>query len=82
MERLVKSVAIPSCDNHEGFLLCNVTLRWFCPECGSPRGEIHGAFSYDGSKRLDCHGWDTRLISFLKPYRLNHSGLDHQGYTD
>ena len=37
--------------------LITVTLRWVCPTCGGPRGQVRPAISYDGSRRLACDGW-------------------------
>lgn len=53
----VVTVIIPSCEFHEGFYKCSVTLYWVCPVCGAPRGYIFDSFSYDGSKKLPCHSW-------------------------
>lgn len=52
-----KTVRIPACRQHRGIYAANVTLRWRCPMCGGPRGEIFETLSYDGSLRLDVHGW-------------------------
>ena len=59
MEKQVekKTVRIPSRAEHEGWYWCEVTLDWVCPVCGGPRGEVFDTISYDGSKRLHCHGW-------------------------
>ena len=52
-----RTVRIPGSDDHDGHHLITVTLRWVCPACGRPRGEIRPAISYDGSQRLACDGW-------------------------
>ncbi len=52
-----RTVRIPGSDDHGGDHLITVTLRWVCPACGDPRGEIRPAISYDGSRRLACDGW-------------------------
>ena len=52
-----RSVRIPGSDEHDGHHLTTVTLRWVCPACGAPRGQIRPAISYDGSRRLACDGW-------------------------
>ena len=53
----VKTVHIPSCDNHEGIYAIDVRLRWRCPVCGKPRGKITRGRSYDGSLCLDVDTW-------------------------
>ena len=53
----VKTVHIPSCDNHEGVYAIDVRLRWRCPVCGKPRGKITRGRSYDGSLCLDVDTW-------------------------
>jgi len=55
----IKSVVIPACDNHDGVHAAFVRLRWVCPTCGRPRGEIKKTVSYDGSRYLPCDGWDN-----------------------
>lgn len=52
-----RSVTIPACVEHNGFYAMTVTLEWKCPVCGGPRGEVFETQSYDGSRRLACHGW-------------------------
>jgi len=53
----LKTVRIPACDDHGGWAATTVALLWQCPRCGGPRGEVVPAISYDGSRRLTCHGW-------------------------
>lgn len=58
----IQTVTIPSHEQHGGFQFNTVTvkLRWVCPVCGRPRGEIdHRAHSYDGSRRLIVDGWEN-----------------------
>ena len=55
----VKSVYIPAREQHEGFYGVAVLLRWTCPTCAGPRGEIHPARSYDGSRILTVDGWEN-----------------------
>jgi hypothetical protein len=52
-----KQVTIPACVQHEGIYLLTAKVAWVCPECGKARGEVHDTFSYDGSRRISCHGW-------------------------
>ena len=52
-----RTVRIPGSTDHAGHHLITVTLRWVCPTCGKPRGEIRPAISYDGSRRRACDGW-------------------------
>lgn len=53
------TVIIPATQEHQGFHAVEVTLVWRCPSCGGPRGEPYETISYDGSRRLGCHGWDN-----------------------
>jgi hypothetical protein len=57
------SPAAPTAGHH----LITVTLRWVCPVCGGPRGEVHPTISYDGSRRLGCDGW-TNPCGHLDTY--------------
>jgi hypothetical protein len=52
-----RRVRIPGSTDHAGQHLITVTLRWVCPTCGGPRGDLRPAVSYDGSRRLACDGW-------------------------
>jgi hypothetical protein len=67
-----RTVRIPGSDVHDGDHLITVTLRWTCPICGGPRGEIRSAVSYDGSRRLACDGWTNPCghIDFYAAARL------------
>lgn len=51
------TVKIPALEMHEGYWASTVTLDWKCPKCGGPRGEPFDTISFDGSRRLHCHGW-------------------------
>lgn len=44
---------------HDGTHGINVKLRWLCPICGAPRGEIQNGRSYDGSRVLFCNTWQN-----------------------
>ncbi len=52
-----KTVTIPACSEHGGLYATRVVLKWECPVCGGPRGEVNPTFSYDGSRKLSCDGW-------------------------
>lgn len=52
-----KVVEVPACVEHDGPRSVLVALRWTCPVCGGPRGDVFRTVSYDGSRRLDCDGW-------------------------
>lgn len=52
-----RKVYIPACAEHNGVSGVVVTLKWVCPKCGLPRGEVRDARSYDGSRILGCDGW-------------------------
>lgn len=54
-----RTVRIPGSTDHAGQHLITLTLRWVCPTCSGPRGEITPAISYDGSRRLACDGWSN-----------------------
>lgn len=54
-----KAVTIPACAEHEGRYTVTVRLKWICPVCGGPRGEVHPVRSYDGSLYMTCGGWDN-----------------------
>lgn len=51
------AVRIPGSADHGGTHRIKVRLRWVCPTCGGPRGAVHPAISFDGSRRLACDGW-------------------------
>ena len=50
-------VTIPACVEHEGIASAEVLLPWTCIHCGGPRGEPVPMLSFDGSRRLEVHGW-------------------------
>lgn len=52
-----REVTIPACDQHEGIHKITLTLKWVCPVCGGPRGELCMKKAYDGSRWLTCHSW-------------------------
>ena len=52
-----RTVRIPGSTDHAGQHLITVTVRWVCPNCGGPRGEVRPSVSYDGSRRMGCDGW-------------------------
>jgi hypothetical protein len=62
-----RTVRIPGSTDHAGHHLITTTLQWVCPVCGGPRGEVHPAMSYDGSRRLACDGW-TNPCGHLDTY--------------
>lgn len=53
----IRTVFIPGSDDHLGMYGITVKLKWVCPVCGKPRGEIQKVKSYDGSAVLFCDGW-------------------------
>lgn len=59
MPKVRKTVTIPSREAHEGIYSIDVSLYWFCPKCGKPRGELFDTVSYDGSRRLHVNGWSN-----------------------
>lgn len=59
MNSETRTVTIPACVEHDGFAALTVTLPWTCIYCGGPRGEPHDTISYDGGRRLHCHGWSN-----------------------
>lgn len=56
---VTRRITIPACDEHEGILTSTVRLLWVCPVCQGPRGDVYPTVSYDGSRRLDCDGWQN-----------------------
>lgn len=52
-----QTITIPGCAHHNGFHVVTVTLPWRCAVCKGARGELFGAHSYDGSRRLSVSGW-------------------------
>jgi hypothetical protein len=54
---ITKKVCVPECQEHNGSKSIDVIVKWICPTCGGPRGEVTAAISYDGNKRLSCDGW-------------------------
>ena len=67
-ETLTRTVRIPGSDQHAGHHLITVTVRWECPRCGGPRGEVGRAISYDGGRQLSCDGW-TNPCGHVDLYR-------------
>jgi hypothetical protein len=57
LQLVLKTVTIPACVEHDGILSRQVVLKWECPICGQPRGEVQDGRSYDGSRILYCHTW-------------------------
>jgi len=54
---VLKTVTIPATATHEGHYKRTVILKWECPICGGPRGELFEGLSYDGSRRMTVHCW-------------------------
>lgn len=54
-----RQVVIPAREQHDGYYVLTVRLPWVCLHCGGPRGEPFDTVSYDGSRRLACHGWSN-----------------------
>jgi hypothetical protein len=52
----IKTVTIPQ-ERHEGFYSMKVKVKWVCPKCGAPRGEVFQTRSYDGSLYMGVDGW-------------------------
>jgi len=53
----IQTVTIPAHEHHEGIASLTVKLKWACPICGRPRGQVIPVRSYDGSRILYCDGW-------------------------
>lgn len=56
----IKAVYIPKVPEHEGYKGITINLKWVCPICGVERGEINKVKSYDGSRILECDGWENQ----------------------
>ena len=54
-----KTVFIPATTEHMGMAGIKINLEWKCPVCRKPRGQIIKTKSYDGSRILDCDGWEN-----------------------
>lgn len=52
-----RAVEIPGTDAHRGMASVVVRVRWVCPGCGRPRGQVFRTTSRDGDRRLPCDGW-------------------------
>jgi len=53
-------VTIPATKEHNGMSLVTLEIGDYCPVCERERGRIFGVHSYDGSRRLNCDGWENR----------------------
>jgi len=56
-ETKIQSVYIPDRAEHQGIYGIYVNLRWVCPICGQPRGQVLNGRSYDGSLVLAVDTW-------------------------
>lgn len=52
-------VTIPASKHHAGMDLVTLVISDVCPTCGGPRGRKFGTHSFDGSRRLNCDGWNN-----------------------
>ena len=54
-------IRIPIIPEHNGFdgYVREITISDRCPVCGRPRGKPFKTFSYDGSRRVACDGWEN-----------------------
>ena len=59
MNNNIRTVYIPAREEHNGLDGVYLRLKWVCPVCGQPRGEVASVRSYDGSRILFCDGWDN-----------------------
>lgn len=50
---------IPASEQHNGIYLVTLEISDQCPVCNGPRGNVFGTHSYDGSRRLNCDGWNN-----------------------
>ena len=53
----IREVEIPARKDHCGLYKAKVNIKWICPVCGGPRGEIFRTTSFDGAKQLSVDGW-------------------------
>jgi hypothetical protein len=78
----IKTILIPACDQHEGIHQTHIRVRWTCPVCGGPRGEINTVRSYDGSRILYVDGWNNPCGHVDKYVNVREeawrNGLNHQ----
>lgn len=57
---ITRIVKIPADVKHKGVNTLTVTLRWFCPVCGKPRGEVRADKYYQGKQRLPFDVWRNK----------------------
>lgn len=73
-----RTVTIPACAEHDGVAAITVSLPWRCIHCGGPRGEPGQTISWDGSRRLACHGW-TNPCGHVEKYSEIRGWLQSHG---
>lgn len=73
-----RTVTIPAVEDHDGHAAIRVTLPWRCLHCHGPRGEPEPTTSYDGSRRLTCHGW-TNPCGHVERYSDVRAALESAG---
>lgn len=57
-----RTITVPARVDHGGDPAnrLTVTLRWVCPKCGGPRGEVFETSSWHGDKELTgVQGWQN-----------------------
>lgn len=52
-------IRIPAVEKHNGFLVLEVWVPWFCLYCGAERGEPRNGSDFDGSRRLTVTTWQN-----------------------
>jgi hypothetical protein len=57
LEGSFREVRVSPRANHGDHAAVHLELRWRCPACGGPRGDVRPTFSCDGSRRWACDGW-------------------------
>ena len=69
-----RTITIPAVREHAGYHSLTVTVPWLCLHCGRQRGEPYETLSYDGSRRLNVHGWKNPC-GHVEPYNTVRAAL-------
>jgi len=81
----VKTVVIPACEEHQGYMSVSVRLYWICPRCKEPRGPVCKGRSYDGFRILAVDRWTNPCGHVDKYHNLlfeaANNGLNRKGIS-
>lgn len=54
-----RTVRVPGSELHLGLDVVELSVRWACPVCGGPRGDVHHGESTDEGCGLDVAAWEN-----------------------